>query len=81
MATNTTLLRLGVVGSIIAALCCFSPLLFVLFSAVGVAAWMGYADYVLWPTLAIFVGLTLYALYRKRQARVCCAVNTEEKKP
>jgi hypothetical protein len=61
------LLAVGIVGAAIAALCCFTPVLVLLLSAVGLAALTGYFDYVLLPALVFFVGLTIYAAYRKRQ--------------
>ena len=60
-----TLLKVGVIGTIIAALCCFTPVLVVLFGAVGLAAVVGYLDVVLFPALGIFLLLTIYALWRK----------------
>lgn len=72
MDKDTRLLRIGIGGSVIAALCCFTPILVVLFSAIGLAAWVGYLDYVLLPALLIFVGVTAYAWRRRRQAQACC---------
>jgi len=66
---DRNLLRIGVVGALIAALCCFTPLLVVLLAAVGLSAVTGYLDYVLMPALLVFVGLTIYALVRRRGAR------------
>ncbi len=68
------LLRTGIVGSVIAAVCCFTPALVVLFGFVGVSAWLGWIDYVLFPALAIFLALTGYALYRIRRAPVAARV-------
>jgi mercuric ion transport protein len=64
---NDRLLKLGIIGTIIAALCCFTPVLVVLFGAVGLSAVVGYLDYVLLPALAVFVGITIYALWRKNR--------------
>ena len=61
---NNKLLATGVIGTVIAALCCFTPVLVVLFGAVGPSAFVGLLDYVLLPTLLAFVLLTLYALVR-----------------
>jgi mercuric ion transport protein len=61
------LLRTGIVGSIIAALCCFTSLLVWLFGALGLSAWLAGADLVLFLALAGFLGLTVYALIRRRQ--------------
>jgi len=67
---TSTLLKTGIIGSAIAALCCFTPVLVVLFGAVGLAAWIGYLDYVLMPALLFFIALTLYAVARKsREAK------------
>jgi mercuric ion transport protein len=60
-----TLLRFGIIGTALAALCCFTPLLVLLLGAVGLGALTGYLDYVLVPALVFFIGLTIYALYRK----------------
>ncbi len=62
---DRTLLRTGIIGTVVAALCCFTPILVVLFGAVGLSALVGYLDYVLFPALAIFAGLTVYALWRR----------------
>ncbi|WP_312226486.1 mercury resistance system transport protein MerF, partial [Stutzerimonas nitrititolerans] len=49
--------------SVVAAVCCFTPVLVVLFGAIGLSAWVGYLDYVLFPALGAFIALTLYALH------------------
>jgi mercuric ion transport protein len=54
---------------VVAALCCFTPVLVILFGAIGLSAWLGWIDYVLFPALGIFVLLTIYAVYqRSRQS-------------
>jgi mercuric ion transport protein len=68
-ARDARLLKTGVIGTGVAALCCFTPLLAVLLGAVGLSAWLGYADYVLWPALAFFIVLTVYAVLRQRRAQ------------
>jgi|TARA_R100001224_G_scaffold113588_1_gene99559 mercuric ion transport protein len=70
---DRTLLRLGIVGTIIVALCCFTPVLVILVAAVGLSALTGYLDYVLIPALLIFLGLTVYAV-RRRSKRSDTAV-------
>jgi len=66
--TNKTLLRTGIIGSIVAAICCFSPALVILFSALGLSSLIGILDYVLLPTLAVFLAITGYALWKRREA-------------
>lgn len=79
MTNTTTLLKTGVAGTVIAALCCFTPVLVILVGAVGLSAWTGYLDYALLPALAFFVALTAYALHRRGQARRCCKPETESR--
>ena len=62
---NDKLLKMGIVGTVIAALCCFTPILVVLFGFVGLSAIVGYLDYVLLPALAMFVLITIYAVIRR----------------
>jgi len=61
------LLRIGVVGAVVTAVCCFTPVLVVLLSALGLSALTGYLDAVLLPALAIFLGLTGYALWKRNR--------------
>ena len=60
-------LKAGIIGTVVVALCCFTPVLVILFGAVGLAALVGYLDYVLFPALAFFIALTIYALWRRQQ--------------
>ena len=65
--TNRTLLKVGLVGTVIAALCCFTPILVVLFGIIGLSAFVGILDYLLLPTLGIFLALMVYALWKNQQ--------------
>lgn len=56
----------GIVGTIVSALCCFTPILLVLLSALGLSAAIAYLDMVLFPALAFFILLTAFALWRGR---------------
>lgn len=64
-----SLLRTGLLGSIVVAVCCFTPVLVVLLSGIGLSAAIGWLDWVLLPALAFFLGLTAYALWLGRQRR------------
>lgn len=66
--TNSNLLRLGVIGAAISALCCFTPILVILLGVVGLSAAIGFLDLVLLPALAGFILLTIFALWRRRTA-------------
>ena len=62
---DKSLLKVGVIGTVIVALCCFTPVLVILFGIVGLSALVGYLDYVLFPALAVFVLITIYAVIRR----------------
>jgi len=61
------ILTTGIIGTVIAALCCFTPVLVILFGVVGLSAVVGYLDYVLLPALGFFVLLTIYAVWRRQR--------------
>ena len=60
------LLTIGIFGTVIAAVCCFTPALVILLGAVGLSAALGWLDFVLIPALLFFLGLTGFALWKKR---------------
>lgn len=64
---SNRLLKYSIGGSVVAAVCCFTPLLVIVLGAVGLSAAVGYLDIVLFPVLAICLGLTGYALWKRRQ--------------
>lgn len=61
------LLGLGLGGTAVTAVCCFTPALVILLGGVGLSAWLVWLDYVLLPMLVVFIALTLFALMRIRQ--------------
>ena len=66
---NDKLLITGLIGTVIAALCCFTPILVVMLGVVGLSALTGLLDYVLIPALVFFVLLTIYALVRRTRSQ------------
>ena len=73
MQTDGTLITTGTVGAILAAICCATPLLAVLFGALGLTGWLAKADYVVIPALVICLGLVGVGFYRRRiTAQACC---------
>lgn len=72
MANPKTLLRVSVIGTVLVALCFFTPVLVILLGAVGLVALTSYLDYVLLPALVFFIGLTCYAVWRKKKHDACC---------
>jgi mercuric ion transport protein len=63
---DRTLVTSGIVGAVVAAVCCATPLLAILFGALGLTAWLAKADYVLIPALILCLGLIGFSLYRRR---------------
>ncbi|MGI9328769.1 MAG: mercury resistance system transport protein MerF [Pseudomonadales bacterium] len=61
------LLLTGIIGTIVAAICCFTPILVILLGTVGLSAAVGYLDFVLFPALVIFLAITGYVLWRRRK--------------
>ena len=59
-------LKAGVCGSIVTAICCFTPLLAIMLASVGLAAIVSYLDYILLPALLIFLLLALYGWAKSR---------------
>lgn len=57
----------GIVGTVITALCCFTPVLVVLFGAIGLAALVGYLDFVLFPLLGVFLILLVVGLFKPKK--------------
>lgn len=68
---DATILKTGIIGSVVAAICCATPVLVIALGAIGLSAWVGWLDYVLLPSLAIFVGVTAYGLWRRNRAAAC----------
>jgi len=61
---NKKLLNIGIIGTIVTALCCFTPALVFFFGIFGLSSWVGWLDYVLLPALVVFLGITSYALLK-----------------
>ncbi len=66
---DRTLVRTGLIGAAVAAVCRFTPVLVLLLGVVGLSAWLAWLDYVLLPMLVLFVGLTVWALIRQHRRK------------
>jgi mercuric ion transport protein len=66
---KSKLLAFGFGGTILAALCCFTPFLPFILTALGLSSLLAYfyTDAILLPILAGFLILTGYALWRLKQ--------------
>ena len=60
---DNRLLGTGIVGTLIAAICCFTPALVLLVGFVGLSAIDGWLDYGLFPLMFASMGLVAYAFY------------------
>ena len=60
---DKSLLRRGLIGSVFAAICCFTPLLVVVVAGVGLSALVGWLDYALFPLLFTSMGVVAHALW------------------
>lgn len=56
------ILKIGTIGTLVTAICCFTPLLVIIFTSLGIATWLGYIDYILLPLLTVFVGIFLWGI-------------------
>ncbi len=65
--TRRKLLGAGIAGISLAGLCCFTPILAVLFGSAAISAAAGWLDYALFPTLGVFTGITAYAVLQRRK--------------
>ena len=64
-----TLMRTGIMGGVLAAICCATPLLAVVLGAVGLSAWAAKADYIVMPALVLFIALVGWALIRRQKQK------------
>ena len=63
---DRTLMRTGIVGAAIAAICCATPILLVVLGTVGLGAWAVQADYVAVAALVLCLGLVGWVMVRRQ---------------
>ncbi len=68
MDQNTKLIGTGVAGALLSMLCCFTPVLVIMLSAVGLTAFVAKLDYVLVPVFIASIALVIFALVRRRRS-------------
>jgi len=64
---DKTIFKTGIIGTVIAVICCFTPFLVIVLGAVGLSAWLGWLDYVLLPALAICIAIMGYGFFLVRR--------------
>ncbi|MEO1823693.1 MAG: mercury resistance system transport protein MerF [Candidatus Lambdaproteobacteria bacterium] len=62
----------GGIGTVLTALCCFTPILVIGLTGLGAVSIISYLDYVLFPVFAIFAVITVYGIYRNQQENHDC---------
>ena len=67
--TNKKLFCTSCAGTVVVAVCWFTPVLVVGLGAVGLSAWLGWLDYVLFPALAFFMLLTGYGYWKLKSPK------------
>lgn len=65
---SSQIFRVGIIGTIVTAVCCFTPVLPFILSAIGISRFVGYLDMVLMPLLAIFAGIAIFGFLKRRSA-------------
>jgi mercuric ion transport protein len=64
---NDLWLRVGVIGALVTAICCFTPVLVVVLGAIGLGVAVGWLDYVLFPLLAVFLIVAVVAVLSRQR--------------
>lgn len=67
MLQKLNLFKTSLIGTVVIAVCCFTPVLVILLGVAGLSWLVGYLDFVLFPALFIFMGLTGYAWRRNHK--------------
>ena len=55
-------------GTVLVALCCFTPILVMMLGAIGLSVFTPYLDFVLLPALGIMIALTIVSFWRWRKS-------------
>lgn len=74
---DTTILKAGIIGSAVAAICCATPILVIALGAFGLSAWLGWVDYVLIPALVFCLAFAAYGFWHRGRAMACRAADTQ----
>ena len=65
---GSQIFRVGIIGTIVTAVCCFTPVLPFILGAIGISRFVSYFDMVLMPLLAIFAGIAIFGFLKRRSA-------------
>lgn len=64
----------AIFGTLLVALCCFTPVLIILLAAVGLSVFTPYLDYILFPALAVMVVITILTYGKYRKTCISCEI-------
>jgi mercuric ion transport protein len=77
---DRALVRAGIGGAVIAAICCATPALAVLLPLIGLSAWLTRADFIVTPLLFVSVGVVALGLHLRRATGAAhCATQPAKK--
>lgn len=62
-------------GTVLVALCCFTPILVILLGAIGLSVFTPYLDFMLLPALGIMIALTIVSFLRWRKSMANNSLN------
>lgn len=65
-----SMVKAGAIGTVVTAICCFTPVLVILFGLIGLAAVVPMLDFALYPLLASFIGMTIAGLFLRERKGV-----------
>ncbi|MEN8262893.1 MAG: mercury resistance system transport protein MerF [Nitrospirota bacterium] len=64
MNKNKKAFLVSLAGTIIIAVCCFTPFLVLVLGVIGLSIMIPYLDYLLLPALGLFILITIFAFIR-----------------
>jgi mercuric ion transport protein len=76
--TDRSLITTGAIGTVLAAICCATPLLAIVLGSIGLTAWLAKADYIVMGVLLLGVALVGIGLHRRHLATTCGETSAKE---
>ena len=68
----------AIAGTVLAALCCATPILVITLGAIGLGAFTPYLDYILMPALIILIIVALVSYRRYKKDCVQCEIDKRQ---
>ena len=67
----------SIAGTILVALCCFTPILVITVGVIGLGAFTPYLDYILFPALGVMIVVTILAYLKWKRGCDTCGVDKD----